>query len=159
VSVFNFKGEGQIGASVEQVLEYFRSMPISDWILLENSVNQENTRKCTYSVLPANYRTKLRAVEKIDEDKDDWIMRVKFPFPFQDRDVVFQRVIGTKSSHEGYLVCYSIDRPDVQSPKGVVRANMSTYYYVCVTYHQVANFSQHSASPCVRLLSNRSEVH
>jgi hypothetical protein len=109
VSVFNFKGEGQIGASVEQVLEYFRSMPISDWILLENSVNQENTRK----------------LEKIDEDKDDWIMRVKFPFPFQDRDVVFQRVIGTKSSHEGYLVCYSIDRPDVQSPKGVVRANMT----------------------------------
>ncbi len=47
VSVFNFKGEGQIGASVEQVLEYFRSMPISDWILLENSVSQENTRKRT----------------------------------------------------------------------------------------------------------------
>lgn len=52
-------------------------------------------------------------------------MRVKFPFPFQDRDVVFQRVIGTKSSHEGYLVCYSIDRADIQSTKGVVRANMS----------------------------------
>lgn len=133
MSVFNFKGEGQIGASVEQVLEYFRAMPISDWILLESSVSQENTRKRRYfkhhSII-----TNFHSVEKIDEDKDDWIMRVKFPFPFQDRDVLFQRVIGTKSSHEGYLVCYSIDRPDVQSPKGVVRANMSTYYqasWVC----------------------------
>ena len=52
VSVFNFKGEGQIGASVEQVLDYFRTMPISDWVLLESSVNSDNTRKCTtYSFL------------------------------------------------------------------------------------------------------------
>jgi hypothetical protein len=47
VSVFNFKGEGQIGASVEQVLEYFRNMPISDWVLLENSVNPDASKKCT----------------------------------------------------------------------------------------------------------------
>ena len=70
-------------------------------------------------------------MEKIDEDKDDWLMRVKFPFPFQDRDVVLQRVIGTKSSHEGYLVCHSIDRPDVHTPKGVVRAHMSKCHAKC----------------------------